>query len=154
MRQIMLGLWLLLLVLACKNDHATGQNAGTSSTDKSVERNQSMGTPSLKNGVRWKADSNTNKNVRILLTMVQKFNADPDKSVKAYNNVAKEMEEALNNIVTDCRMQGSAHEALHQWLEPLIQKVSELRKTSKHAEGAQLWATIQNQVILYTRYFE
>lgn len=108
----------------------------------------------LNNGTKWKADSSTNKNVRSLLQITEDFSALPVKSMTAYSTVAVELQTGLDTMITECRMQGADHDALHKWLEPLIGQVIKLKGSADLDEAAHLFDEISKQVKLYVHYFE
>jgi hypothetical protein len=51
-------------------------------------------------------------------------------------------------------MQGPDHDALHKWLEPLINAVKELKQSTTEEKAAAAWGKIEAQVHLYDQYFE
>jgi len=57
-------------------------------------------------------------------------------------------------MVKECRMQGADHKALHQWLEPLIKNVGQLKKASDEKEASTLMNEISEQLTNYHQYFE
>jgi hypothetical protein len=57
-------------------------------------------------------------------------------------------------MVTECKMKGADHEALHQWLEPLMEKTRELKKVSNVENAATLLSEIGKQLALFPQYFE
>jgi hypothetical protein len=49
---------------------------------------------------------------------------------------------------------GADHEALHQWLEPLMKSVNELKKANDEKEASKLFNEISEQLTNYHQYFE
>nr|MBP9549648.1 hypothetical protein [Chitinophagales bacterium] len=60
----------------------------------------------------------------------------------------------INKMISECRMQGADHDALHLWLEPLMGMNKKLQAAGSVEEGAESLAMIQEQVNLYSQYFE
>ena len=108
----------------------------------------------LNNGQKWKADSSTNQNVIFLLTVIDKFTAGTDKSLPAYGITAAELQGGLDKMISECRMKGPDHDALHQWLEPLIGEVAKLKQSATDAGAAGQMEKIDAQVKRYAQYFE
>jgi hypothetical protein len=57
-------------------------------------------------------------------------------------------------MIRECKMQGPDHEALHKWLEPLMEQVSTLKQAATVAAAGQAFNVIQSQVNRYDQYFE
>ena len=108
----------------------------------------------LNNGDKWKADNSTNNNVKDLQVVLEQFNARTDQSMAAYKLAADDLQLGLNKMVSECKMKGPDHDALHKWLEPLIGQVKELKQVSTEADAAKMIAAIHTQVNYYNQYFE
>jgi len=152
-------LWIILLLtgslLACNNDNAS-ENKKTIVTPEAEhqEQKEDKGDLILNNGAKWKADSSTNENVKSLLAIIEAFNGNVDKSLTAYTDLSNDLQQGLNKMINDCKMQGPDHEALHKWLEPVIDQVSKLKQASSAVNATALFEAIQAQVKLYPQYFE
>ncbi len=113
---------------------------------------QGVGTElTLNNGAKWKADANTNTNVETLKTILAQ--AAPA-SVEEYHATGAELQASITKMITECRMQGPDHDALHLWLEPLINTNKKLQGVASVEEGAEILSAIQAQLDKYTQYFE
>jgi len=108
----------------------------------------------LNKGVKWNADSITSNNVKNLLSVAETFYSAPDKSLASYKNAAADLQKGLDKMISECKMQGPDHEALHKWLRPLIGQVAELKKASTEDNAAKLMAAIGAQLNLYDQYFK
>jgi hypothetical protein len=116
------------------------------------ENHEKQETPlSLNNGVRWKADSVTLVNAAAVREMIEGAgkSGEPD-----YNQVADQLQNGLNKMITECKMQGSEHDALHQWLEPLLGKAGELKNVTTAEEAGRKFREIEEWVGLFEKYFE
>lgn len=104
---------------------------------------------SLHNGVKWKADAQTLANVSLLKTVV----ADALKQTSVnYKLAAAGLQNGLDKMVSECSMKGADHEALHQWLLPLVQKVNAFKKASGE-NAAVVLREIEKQISLFDQYF-
>jgi hypothetical protein len=57
-------------------------------------------------------------------------------------------------MVSECKMKGDDHEALHHWLEPLMEKTKELKKAESIEAAGVISVEIEKQVDLFSQYFE
>jgi hypothetical protein len=140
----------LSLLLACN----AGENtvvSGTASKIDTTENLPATAVPglSLNDGVKWKADAKTLANVTLLKTVA----ADAVKQNPVdYSLTAAALQKGLDKMVAECSMKGPDHEALHQWLLPLIKKVNDLKKASGEDAALQL-REIERQIHLFDQYF-
>lgn len=155
MKKIIVILLLSTGFWACNNPETAAKKEGAPATEADHHEHAENKTGlELNNGVKWKADSSTNNNVKNLQVILEQFNAGTDQSMVAYKLVADELQMGLNKMVSECKMKGPDHDALHKWLEPLIGQVKELKEISAEADAAKLIATIHTQVNYYNQYFE
>ena len=90
-------------------------------------------------------------NVGILRTII----ADAKNNKPAnYAATATKLEDGLNKLVKECKMSGAEHDALHQWLEPMIAKTRELKNTGTGENGEAVLNAIDKQMGLFDQYFE
>ncbi|MBI2729542.1 MAG: hypothetical protein HYX40_02110 [Sphingobacteriales bacterium] len=114
---------------------------------------EKMGTLELNKGMKWKADSSTNNNVKTLQAVISKFNASADTSMKGFNIAANELQNGLDKMIKECKISGPDHDALHKWLKPLIEQVKGLKETSTLKEAPSQIEEINKHLQLYTKYF-
>ncbi|MBK7122482.1 MAG: hypothetical protein IPH68_06495 [Chitinophagaceae bacterium] len=105
----------------------------------------------LNNGAKWKADLSTIGNVDLLQKVVSGAKKE---SLDNYLQTAAQLEAGLNKMVSECKMQGADHDALHLWLEPLMEKARDLKKVTSTETAATLLTEIDKQVNLFPQYFE
>jgi len=106
---------------------------------------------SLNNGVKGKADSSTNKNVSALSNVIA--SAKPV-SLEDYRNTGKNLQEGIKKMISECRMQGPDHDALHHWLEPLMEENKKLLEVTTAEEGKEIFEMIRKQIENFSGYFE
>ena len=148
MKQVMAILLATSLLLAC---NAGNDNEKTSATESSTENHADHLGLVLNNGVKWKADSNTLLNVALLQNIIS--NAKKE-SLENYLQTAAALQDGLNKMVSECKMKGADHEALHHWLEPLMQRTKELTKANSIENAATISGEIERQINLFPQYFE
>lgn len=149
------GIFLLAvgLLVACQTaenkevethtEQATGTNAH--------HENESASGLSLNNGAKWKADVSTNKNVSELYNVIA--DANPV-NVEDYQKTGKALQTGIDKMISECRMQGADHDALHHWLEPLMKGNKKLTETTTVEEGKKLFGMVRQQIENYSDYFE
>ena len=105
----------------------------------------------LNNGAKWKVDKITNNNVSNLQQVVKPINA---KSLKEYHMAGVALQNGITKMIRECRMKGSDHQALHKWLEPLMELVSKLSRATDATAAARLYKETTAQLDLFNRYFQ
>jgi hypothetical protein len=155
MKKLLILLLLTGSLLACNNDNGSGKNTKIN-IPQAAHHDHTANSDGLElnDGVKWKADSITNTNIKGLLNRIETFNRNRDKSLPSYTKVSGELQQGLNKMISDCKMQGADHEALHKWLEPVIQLVSKLKASTTVEDAAEIFESIHQQVSLYQQYFE
>ena len=155
MNRLLTILLLANFLWAC-NNHTHSENKEAISPSEADHHQHETTTEKLvlNNGAKWKADSNTNSNVNNLLVIIENFDSGTDKSLVAYMEAAAYLQKGLDKMISECKMQGPDHEALHKWLEPLIEQVRKFKQASTEADAAQSLDAIHAQVNLYAQYFE
>ncbi|CAN5347964.1 hypothetical protein BH09BAC6_BH09BAC6_15830 [soil metagenome] len=108
----------------------------------------------LNKGAKWKVDHITGENVKNLKAIMAGFVSGNDKTLPAYKKVDDDLQNGLEKMIRECKMQGPDHEALHKWLEPLMEQVSTLKQAATVAAAGQAFNVIQSQVNRYDQYFE
>lgn len=142
-----------VLFAAChssENKETKSQTEQATETDTQHEHESATGL-SLNNGVKWKADSSTNKNVLDLYNLI----ADANPVIlDDYQKTGKILQTNINKMISECRMQGADHDALHQWLEPLMEMNRKMTDVASADEGKGLFGMIRKHIEKYSDYFE
>ena len=105
----------------------------------------------LNHGAKWKVDKITNNNVSDLQQMVKPGNG---KSLKEYHMAGAALQNGITKMIRECRMTGPDHQALHKWLEPLMELVSKLSRATDTTAAARLYKETTAQLNLFNRYFQ
>lgn len=136
-------------LFAC-NQHADKANTNAHTDSTSVQAKDLT----LNNGSKWKADSITNHNVVNLKTIADNFRIKPFPSVNDYQILSSDLSKALNQMIQQCKMTGPDHEALHHWLEPVLEDNKQLKNTSDTSNARKIFKSIDKQIDDYHNYFE
>ncbi len=135
------------------NNHQPGDKQDamkTSETDHHDEPKKT-GELTLNNGAKWKADSTTWLNVASLQIIVSGARKE---SPENFMQMARALENGLNKMVSECKMKGADHDALHRWLEPVIDNTIKLKNAKTTESGAVILSEIEKQLGLFQQYFE
>jgi len=84
---------------------------------------------------KWQTDESTRMHVGNLHTQSEAFKLKKDADVASYKAFGKELSGELNKLVSDCKMDGPAHDALHGWLTPVLDQVAALNKAETFGQG-------------------
>jgi hypothetical protein len=149
MKRIIFGFLCSCFLFACNqsSDQADHQEHVATA---SVEQTQLT----LNNRAKWKADSITNQNVVILKTVSDNFKIKPFPSAVDYQVFSGDLSNALNQMIQQCKMTGPDHEALHLWLEPILEQNKELKNISDTANAKRIFVSIDQRIGDYPNYFE
>ena len=145
-----------LLILFCISSllACTNSQTGNKETVQATSEEHEPQKLSLNKGAKWNSDEITNKNVAEIEAILHRFANKQPKLTANFTSVANELQTGLDKMIKQCRMQGEDHEALHQWLEPLIEDVGKLKKASDEKEASTLVDEISEQLNNYHQYFE
>ncbi|MCK9402101.1 MAG: hypothetical protein M0Q26_01750 [Chitinophagaceae bacterium] len=139
------------LLLACNSQNEKENSTTAEPATENHEHTEKANGLVLNNGAKWKADSTTLANAAGLQGIVS--NAKKE-SLENYLQTASRLESGLSKMVNECKMNGADHDALHQWLEPLMQKTKELKKATASENAAAVLGDIEKQISLFAQYFE
>lgn len=148
-------IWAILavtsLLLACNSNNEQGKNTAPESTTYQHEHGEEASALVLNNGNKWKADSTTVVNAANLQSIIAIAKTE---SLADYLQTSTALQESLNKMVKECKMQGADHDALHDWLEPVMKKTKELNKATATENAAPILHELETQVNLFPQYFE
>ena len=155
MKKILPQLFLIVALCAC-NNHKPAENKNYNNPVEADEHHSGTTNEKLElnNGAKWKADSTTNNNVKNLKLILAKFDSGSDKSLSAYKKAQSDLQKGIDKMITECKMEGPNHLALHKWLEPLIVRVTSFKQAPTEPDAAEALKTVEAQLNLYDQYFE
>ena len=134
---------------------ACNQSSDNTKVDEHADHSHAETTAlTLNNGAKWKADSITNHNVVSLKTIADNFRIKPFRSANDYQVLGADLSNGLNKMIQECKMSGPEHDALHQWLEPVLSETNQLKKVTDTAVSAKTFKSIDRRIDDYNNYFE
>ncbi len=109
----------------------------------------------LNNGDKWKADSSTYNNVMDLKNTSDMFKIQPFPPLNEYRIILdNDLTKGINKMIQECKMTGPGHEALHKWLEPILENANQLKTLSDTAAAKLIFQVIDARIYEYRNYFE
>jgi len=139
-------------LFACNSGSDNEKNTAPASVAENHQEHEEVTTQLvLNNGAKWKADSTTLLNVALLQNIVSEAKKG---SLEDYMQTAAQLQEGLTKMVNECKMKGAEHDALHQWLEPLMDKTKELDKATTVEKAATILNEVDKHINLFKQYFE
>lgn len=152
MKRILTLLLATSLLLACNTGNEKEKPITTEpATENHVKHVEQATGLTLNNGTKWKADSTTLLNVALLQKIITSTKKE---SLENYSQTAIGLQDGLNKMVGECKMKGADHEALHHWLEPLMEKTKELKNANSIETAGTIFGEIEKQINLFPQYFE
>lgn len=143
----------LVLFSGCASEHSHDEAAGYPTTlEETHHDHQGDKTElALNNGAKWNADSVTQENVTEMQKLITSLNPS---TLDNYHDAGNKIQENIQKLINNCSMKGPDHDALHLWLEPLLELNGELTKSKTIEEGASAFSAVRDQVNIYFQYFE
>ncbi|MBA6151354.1 hypothetical protein [Gelidibacter maritimus] len=105
----------------------------------------------MDNGEKWQSDLPTNEGVKKLQHTI---NTQATSTLAEYHKLADLLNEDKNYVIKNCTMQGPAHDNLHVWLHPLIEKIAALTQTESVEDASKLKSAIDVNINAYYDYFK
>ena len=144
MRTLVIIFIIALTFTGCKNKN----NQDNLST---VLSTQWMNEIQLNEGKKWIANTETNKGVEKMQSILQSQSTE---TIEDYHQLASQLNEVKNKVIKECTMKGESHDNLHVWLLPLIDKIDALFEVTTIDNAAKLKQSIIDNINAYNNYFE
>ena len=122
---------------------------GAEQQENKTDNENTIATVPLNSGAKWKADEVTKKNVAAMVQIItDSAYADTAKRKELYTN----LQAKINTLVKECSMKGAEHDALHVWLEKVLNDLKELKKGDD--EYREAYAALKKDVENFYQSFE
>ena len=145
---------LSVLIISCNNNTNIEERAQEPIPEQHHHHEVLSDSVNLNQGNKWRSDAVTNENISSFQHIVEQVKQIKDPGLQEYNDAGTKMQKQLDKLISECRMKGPDHEALHKWLAPLFNSVSSLMKSRDKMEASQLIDEIYSHVNSYKNYFE
>lgn len=150
-KKLLAILMVTAVLLACNSAAEKEKSTAADTLTNNHHDHEEATGLALNNGAKWKADSITIANVSLLK---ETLSAAKKEKLEDYLQTASQLQEGLNKMLSECKMKGEDHNALHQWLVPLMEKVKTLKTVTTVEDAAAISTAIEKQVNLFAEYFE
>lgn len=148
-----LAFTVLLTTWGCNDhDHTKTENSGEHDEMTHQEADHSKEL-TLNNGSKWVSDSSTNYHASQLNRITEEHQEISSPTLEDHKATAKKLEAEIGQLVSSCTMKGPDHDALHLWLEPLLEKVKSYNAVQDLQLANQQFADIDKQIAAYNTYF-
>lgn len=107
----------------------------------------------LNNGAKWVSDSSTNYHASRLNLITDEHQEISNPTLEDHKATAKKLEAEIGQLVSSCTMKGPDHDALHIWLEPLLEKVKGYNAVQDLQQANEQFKDIDKQIAAYNTYF-
>lgn len=140
MKKIWILILPVLLIIAC-NENSKEKEQARETRDSTTQ------VLSPEKG-KWKLDANTRENITGIKAVV----ADSNTVKKnGYPSLAANLQPKLDTLLSECKMTGEDHEALHRWLEGFINDMKGLKSKEKAEEA---YVSLKNDLYQFDQSFE
>lgn len=104
----------------------------------------------VNSGAKYRADEATRKNV---VSIEQIVNDSSNLGRENRAKLTKQLQTRINTLVQQCKMSGPEHDALHIWLEKVLEDLKEI-KEKEGDEYQKSYATLKKDVESFYTFFE
>lgn len=140
---------LLILILAGLVSCGSPQQAEHNDSTNPGNHDHTIATVPMNGAEKWKADEATKKNVAAMMRVVSNdAYADEGKRAELITDLRPE----IDALVKECTMKGPEHDALHVWLEKVVEDVKTLK--DEHNEYADAYLVLKRDVASFYEAFE
>jgi len=140
MKKLLLSFAILLSLFAC-------QETKKAETNKEVKETVKEEASKL-----WQANSETTTGVNTMKKLIADFN--PKRNNDAYVDLKNSLVDEFNGILTNCTMDGEAHEHLHDYLVPMKGMVDEISGKNTMEENQKVVDAYKKYLEKYTTIFK
>ncbi|MFT5859705.1 MAG: hypothetical protein ACI865_001809 [Flavobacteriaceae bacterium] len=138
----------ILLVLPSCGDNAEKDNLNSEPIHE--EHNHDDESIELDNGKKWIVVDEMMGHVR---NMESDLNVFENQDGKDYQSLAVKLENNIELLTSSCTMTGKAHDELHKWLIPYIDRVDQLTNAKNDEEAGVTYRKIQVSFKTFNTYF-
>lgn len=107
----------------------------------------------LNNGKKWTVDESTRNHAQVLTTLAKGFEAENTKDLNAYHGFADKVDTELQALIKACTMKGPDHDALHLWLEPVLEGTKDLKNTTDETRAKAEAQQLSENIIKFNQFF-
>ena len=122
--------------------------------DKSELQHKESDSIELNNGAKWKIVDGMMEHIGHMEHDIKSFSAVNHKNLKEFLQLGAALQKNINLLISNCTMEGKAHDELHKWLLPYITLVDNLNMAKDIAEAGQISSEIETSFMIFNMHFE
>jgi hypothetical protein len=135
----------LAVFVSCNSQQAAEQQGNNTVS----ENEDKVAIVPLNRGAKWKVDEATKKNVLAMVQVISDSTyADPGERKQLYTTLKAK----IDTLVKACSMKGAEHDALHAWLENVLEDLKELKEEGD--EYSEAYAALKTDILNFYQSFE
>ncbi len=138
---------------ACNNTSSPGNEIKDNIAEKEQHK-EDVKALSLNNGEKWQSDESTRNHVMKLSKTFKELGAKGRSEISDYQLLASEAQGELEGLIRDCKMSEPNHDALHLWLEPILQSTADLKNAKSLDEAEVISGAIIQDIDKFSTYFK
>lgn len=136
-----------LFLVAC-GPSDQGADSGTVGSSSEQQAGDAL---MLNNGSKWKI----NQEMKVHLDKMQSdIRSAVESQDKNHQALAVSLQGDIKSLVSSCTMSGPAHDELHKWLVPFMEKVDDYSDENDPAKADRMLAEIISMMETFNRFFE
>lgn len=148
---------LLIFFVACNdsnNELSESIAHEHNSSEHDNHTNNEIQELTLNNGEKWKIDESTRFHTSNLVKIVEEFENQNSTNLDSYHKFADKMLLELQELINKCTMDGKDHDALHLWLEPVLNETKSIKNSDNINNISKSSAILIKDVKKFNNYFE
>lgn len=124
------------------NQPADSTQAAEKEEEHETAKNEEL---ELNKGSKWKLDDKTRENIGLIRQLI--------KDSAGSTSIILQLRQQTNKLVSDCRMEGKAHDALHQWLSEFLEDLKKADSTQEAKQETAI-ARLKKDIEEFDHFFE
>lgn len=105
----------------------------------------------LDNNAKWIVVPDMMETIQLLATAIVDFKGT---TIEDHQVLAKQIEDNLNTLTSNCTMTGQAHDELHKWLLPFLDSSKQFNEATELSELKNCVISLKEEINIFQHYFE
>jgi len=139
------------LFLASCADNTGEQPAATTAVEEQHEHSHETDAIELNHGQKWKVDENM---MVYIVQMEKDVTSFGGSTMEEYKQLASGLDKNIEQLTSNCTMEGKAHDELHKWLLPFIELSEQFSASATTQDATKYYGQIKLSLEDFHRHFE
>lgn len=126
----------------------------TSPTKENEHQHSESDAIELNNSAKWTVVPDMMKFIRTMESDIDHFAKTKHTELNDFQKLGTSLQKNIDQLTSNCTMEGKAHDELHKWLLPYIDLADKLTKSKNSAEALKTFEEIQTSYHTFNTYFE